>query len=422
MEITIMPGALSGSIRAIESKSHAHRLLIVAALSHGDSVIRCLETSQDIDATVRCLNGLGAVILRTQEGFHVRPISKSATSATIDCGESGSTLRFLLPIIGAYGKTVNIQLHGRLPERPLSPLWEELAAHGMRLSKPKEDLLHCEGQLKPGTYKIPGDISSQFISGLLFALPLLNGESKIVIQNSLESKSYVDMTRDALTSFEIETVFENNVFHIPGEQIPKAKNLIVEGDWSNCAFWITSGALSDRGVTCTNLNRHSIQGDLAVAELIRQFGGIVTNGKDRIISRKAPLHGLVIDASNIPDLVPILAVCATMAQGTTQITHAQRLKIKESDRIQTVSTMLRKLGASVKETDDGLIIEGGRSLKGGVRVSSYNDHRIAMAAAIAATQCVYPVTITEAEAVNKSYPRFWDDFAALGGILSREES
>lgn len=420
MEVTISPGRLRGTIRMIESKSHVHRLLIAAALGKSNIHIGCIESSADIDATVRCLNALGADIMKTETEYHVNPITLSDTLSFLDCGESGSTLRFLLPVIGSLGKNAEIKLFGRLSERPLSPLWEELIAHGMCLSKPQSDIIRCSGQLSPGTYTIPGNISSQFISGLLFALPFLQGDSVINVTGKLESKSYINMTLDALSSFGIQIKTEGQKFFISGNQCARSSDIVAEGDWSNAAFWLSAGALNTR-VSCTGLNPFSLQGDRAIVDLLKQFGAIVDIKNSTVSAENAPLTGITIDAEQIPDLVPILAVCATAAIGKTEIIHAERLRIKESDRLATVSTMLHALGADIHETKDGLTINGGRPLIGGVTVSSCNDHRIAMSAAIAATVCEKPVTITNAQAVNKSYPKFWEHFEDLGGIITRRE-
>lgn len=421
MDVTITPHPLSGEVRMIESKSHAHRLLIAAAWGNKQVHIGCSDTSDDIEATARCLNALGADIQRKKDGYSVSPFSPSSSATVLNCGESGSTLRFLLPVIGTLGKEVDIKLFGRLPERPLSPLWEELLAHGMLLSKPQDDIIHCKGQLSSGEYTLPGNISSQFISGLLFALPFLNGDSTLTVTGKLESKNYIDMTLEALKTFGIEIALQEQVFFIRGNQCAVSLDTSAEGDWSNAAFWLSAGALN-RSVTCNGLNTDSLQGDRAIVDLLKRFGADVRCKNTAVSISKNSMNGIIIDAEQIPDLVPILAVCAAGAEGTTTIIHAERLRIKESDRLATVSAMLRSLGADITETQDGLIINGGHPLIGGVKVSSYNDHRIAMSAAIAATICQQPVTVTDAQAVNKSYPKFWSHFEMLGGLITRRDS
>lgn len=426
MDITVTPSPLCGTVSIIESKSHVHRLLITAALGKNPTHIACNDTSEDINATVRCLNALGANITKIvetdttkQSSFYVIPINPSLPTKMLDCGESGSTLRFLLPVIGSLGKPADIRLSGRLPERPLSPLWEELIAHGMSLSRPQRDIIHCEGKLKAGTFTIPGDISSQFISGLLFALPFLNDDSEIVVTGKVESENYIKMTLDVLEGCGIAVQKVGQNYRIKGNQTAYCDNVFAEGDWSNAAFWLCAGALQN-SITCCNLYSDSLQGDRAVVELLARFGAITdTNGTAVTVTAK-PLNGIEIDAANVPDLVPILSVCASFAHGTTVIKNAGRLRMKESDRLTTVAELLTSLGANVSETEDGLIIQGQGTLQGGVTVSSCNDHRIAMSAAIAASLCRNPVTITNAEAVNKSYPKFWEHFEALGGKIRRD--
>ena len=381
MDITIHPGKLCGSITAIPSKSQAHRLLICAAFSDGVTTLICPETNRDIEATVDCLNALGAKIARTENGYSIQPIGAAAKNAVLNCCESGSTLRFMLPIVGALGIDALIQMEGRLPYRPLSPLWEEMERMGCRLSRPTETTIRCEGKLCAGTYTIDGGVSSQFITGLLFALSLIDGASNLEITGKVESKPYIDMTKAALALFSAPD------YHTPGL-------VEVEGDWSNGAFFLAARALGNN-LTVSNLNPHSPQGDRAAAALIPALEKNIT-----------------IDASDIPDLVPILAVVAAEKKGAT-FTNIQRLRLKESDRVATVMDMICSLGGKAEATEDTLTVYS-TGFTGGT-VNSYNDHRIAMAAAIAATACSAPVTILGANAVNKSYPAFWDEYRKLGG-------
>ncbi len=423
MEITISPHRLCGTIESIASKSQAHRLLICAALSKKETTLLLNESSADIDATARCLSALGAKMQRTADGFTILPIAKETAAKTADCGESGSTLRFLLPVAGALGKETRFALFGRLPKRPLSPLWEELCAHGISLSWENENILLLKGQLQSGAYTLPANISSQFISGLLFALPLLSGDSTLTLTGKIESAQYIAMTEDALRRFGIRFTYRENTYYIPGGQTPVRREdtpLRAEGDWSNAAFWLVAGALGD-GLTCERIHPASLQGDKEIVRLLSAFGAKVRQDETAVFVQNAPMHGIEIDASQIPDLVPILAVCALSAKGTTRIFGAERLRIKESDRLKTVSAMLRALGGSVLETKDGLIIEGGKPLTGGT-VDSAGDHRIAMSAAIASMLCDGQVTVQGAEAVNKSYPKFWEHFLGLGGEFIRRET
>ena len=585
MIIDINDTNFGGSVRAIASKSHAHRLLIAAALSESKELyIECRETSADIDATVSCLNAMGAEITRTDSGFKIRPIPRnmfnsdkyaagsntctelndgvihtdehavtsntctelndgvihtdehvvtnntctelddgvihtdgyaegSNTSAAagdldngvirLDAGESGSTLRFLLPVIGVLGLTAGITTHGRLSARPLSPLYEEMQAKGVRLSPQGSNPLTLSGKMSGGTYTIAGNISSQYITGLLLALPLAKTDSEIRITGELASRPYVDITLSVLHQagiiIEEHTADPNmvtsdndsvqphapaaddvtSVFKIKGGQhynLPG--HCTVEGDWSNAAFFLAAGAIAKSPVTVTGLNINSKQGDKAVLSILREFGADVNavssaqnnittdhtlssdhdssadhrasgqnsittdhilssdhdssvdhraSGSDNNISLSArsnmtklsdititpqPLHGIEIDAENIPDLVPVLSLVASVADGTTIIRHIERLRIKESDRVATVIDTLSRLGADIYEEDRCLVINGRPSLTGGT-VDSCNDHRIAMTAAIAAICCTGQVTITDPMAVRKSYPGFYDDYSSL---------
>jgi len=405
-----------GAVRAIASKSEAHRLLICAALSDGETFENCAERSQDIDATARCLEVLGAAVRYDGNGFFVKPlrrdlVSPGAERRMLDCGESGSTLRFILPVCGALGKSVAFRMGGRLPERPLSGLCGEMADHGCKLSKPGGSTLICDGHLLSGAYALPGDVSSQFVSGLLFALPLLAGDSLLRVTGALESRPYVDMTLETLRQFGIRiSESGSNVFNIPGNQSFRSpKSVSASGDWSNAAFWLAAGALGQNGVNCANLNLESKQGDRAVVDLLSRFGARVVCGKNSVTVSAGALRGMVIDAVNTPDLVPVLSAVASVSMGRTVIKGAGRLRVKESDRLRTVAASLSSLGADVTETGDGLTINGKKELTGG-ETESFGDHRIAMSAAIIKAKCREPVRIKNAEAVNKSYPGFWADF------------
>lgn len=431
MKAIIKPSQLSGTVKAIASKSHAHRILICAALSDKDSYVICEEASEDIKATVACLNELGAVIERKKDGFLVHPISKNNINEkdmdehNIDCNESGSTLRFLLPIVAILDSKTNIYSRGRLPYRPLSPLYEELVSHGAKISKQGEVPLIVEGKICSGEYVLPANISSQYISGLLFALPLLDGDSVISLTDKIESKSYIDMTIDVLKMFSIDIKWDDNKIYVKGNQsyISPSK-IVVEGDWSNIAFWLCAGALGDDEIKCTNLNFNSLQGDKAIVKLLDEFGSTIEiyeeNGVKNSVGIKQDIRkGIIIDANNIPDLVPILALVASVSNGITRIINASRLRLKESDRIESVVTTLKKLGADISETEDGMIIVGKEYLEGG-EVDSYNDHRIAMMSAIASVVSKNPVIINDAGAVNKSYSGFYEDYEKLGGNLVLE--
>lgn len=416
MNIILENRALSGTIPAISSKSHAHRALICAALADGVSKIKCDNLSKDIEATADCLRGLGADIEYSDKTFTVRSIDITKAKDEIDCGESGSTLRFLLPIIGALGLDVNVKMHGRLPKRPLFPLDREMQKYGCKFIQ-EGDNLRISGKLEPADYVIEGNISSQFISGLLFAVPMIKGKSRIIIKDKFESYSYVKLTLEVLNNYGIEYKFENNVFELAKENYIFS-NSTVEGDWSNAAFWLCAGALSKNGITVENLNFNSVQGDKKIIDILKLFGADVSINSNSATVRPSDLKGITVDASDIPDLVPIIALVACKAQGDTVITNAERLRIKESDRIKTVIEMIKNLGGKAQETSDGMIITG-TALKGGT-VNSYNDHRIAMTAAISSQICQNQVVILDANAVTKSYPEFFKDFEILNGRIKEK--
>ena len=407
MELTLSPRPIGGIVASIASKSQAHRLLICAALAWQSTKIICAESSADIDATIRCLAALGADFSRRDGTITVYPMELPRGDRELDCGESGSTLRFLLPVVGALGVGATFRLHGRLAERPLSPLWEEMERHGCRLSRPTPDTLRCEGRLSGGTYQIAGDVSSQFISGLLFALPLTGEESDIMLTSKAESAGYIALTVHALRQFGIAAEQTASGWHIPsGSFYASCGKAAVEGDWSNAAFWLCAGAIS-RPVTVTGLNPDSLQADREITEILRRFGAEVRSDESGVHVAPSALHAIEIDARNIPDLVPPIAAVAACARGTTTIFGAERLRIKESDRLKSVADALRAVGGQVEITPDGLHITG-CSLHGGT-IDSSNDHRIAMLAGILSSVCSQPITLTGAEAVRKSYPSFWEE-------------
>ncbi len=413
MNRLLMPGERSGCVRVPASKSQAHRLLICAALGEAPCEIVCDGVSADILATADCLRALGAQI--RVEGAHitVRPIPGApATRCELSCGESGSTLRFLLPLAGALGTEAVFRMQGRLPERPLAPLDELLCAHGMTLRR-EDNLLICSGKLRAGEYSLPGNVSSQYISGLLMALPRLEAESTLSVTGTVESGGYITMTEDALRLAGLEFEKENNRYSIPGGQKPKLPaKLSVEGDWSNAAFFLAAGALSEQGVKVLGLQRDSSQGDAAVLGILDRFGAELLTEGNEVRIRRGSLRGIEIDAAQIPDLIPVLSVVAAGAEGETRIRNAARLRLKESDRLKSTAALLRALGGEVTELDDGLLIRGRGGLRGG-SADSFGDHRIAMSAAAASCLCREPVTVLGSECVKKSYPRFWDDWEGL---------
>ena len=412
MNAIVTPATPCGTLRAIASKSAAHRLLIVAAFADRPTRIRCEQVNEDIAATADCLTALGATIVRDAPYYTVTPIQNIPSEATLPCRESGSTLRFMLPIVAALGVRARFLLAGRLPNRPLSPLRELLEENGIMLSDTGSNPLSMSGRLVGNRFSIAGNVSSQFISGLLFALALCGKGGHLTVLGRLESAPYVDMTVDALRRFgaKIEETHDGYAVLSPAHKA-LSNEATVEGDWSNAAFPLSAAAIGGE-VTMTGLDLTSHQGDREILSLLARFGAEVQTNEHTVTVRHRLLRGIEIDASQIPDLVPVLATVASVAEGQTRIYGAARLRLKESDRLVTVREMLTSLGASVNETEDGLIIEGMPRLKGGT-VSAAGDHRIAMSAAVASVACDTCVTITGAEATAKSYPAFFDDMKSL---------
>lgn len=395
MNVVIHPKKLAGQVVIPSSKSYAHRLLIAAALADRPTEVRMNAVSSDIAATVDCLISLGAKIERIGSGYSVSPIDHSVSEQrTLFCSESGSTLRFLLPVAAALGADCTFTGTGRLPERPNAILTDALQEHGVHTSSSLLPIT-ISGKLTGGKYSIAGNVSSQYITGLLFALPLCSEDSEIALTTPLESAPYIDITLEVLSAFGIRIERTGTGWLIPGgQQYHSPETVCSEGDWSGAAFWLAANRLGS-SVKCLGLNPASCQGDRAIAEMLHRLGG-------------------EIDVSATPDLVPALAAAAALYPGITRITGAARLRIKESDRLFAVADMLRNLGGNAEILEDGLVVTGVSRLTGGT-VKGYNDHRIVMAAAIAAACADAPVTITDAQAVNKSYPSFFEHFIALGG-------
>jgi 3-phosphoshikimate 1-carboxyvinyltransferase len=418
--LKIIPSSLQGEIMVPPSKSISHRALICAGLAEGTSIIDNIVVSEDIAATCKGLLSLGAEVnsFGKRNKFLVRGNpSLTIRENRIDCGESGSTLRFLIPLGAVTGQKITFAGRGELIRRPLEPYYEIFRKLGIKYCNDNGILpLTIEGNLKPGDYFIRGDISSQFISGLMFALPLLKGNSRIFLTTDLESKAYVDLTLAVLKEFSIQ--IKNGgyrEFRIEGNQRYVNRNYTVEGDFSQAAFWLVAGLLGGE-INCLGLNRNSLQGDRKIIEIIKRMNGIVRVGKQGVEVSKSETRGITIDVSQFPDLVPILAVLGALSSGVTRLVNAGRLRLKESDRLKAISTELNKLGALVEEEGDSLIISGKEELRGGI-VDSWNDHRIAMALAIASVKSAQPVIIKGKNCVNKSYPSFWDDFKRLGGRI-----
>lgn len=414
MQTTILPSITQGSVKSIASKSVAHRLLICAAFANKASIIECAETNDDIEATINCLCALGATIIRNKTSYEIIPIKSINKSPILPCSESGSTLRFLLPICAALGGEFIFDMKGRLPQRPLSPLKELLEENGIVFTKLNDSQLSIKGKLTCNDFEIAGDVSSQFITGLLLALTVTGKGATLKITKKLESAPYVNITIDTLSQFGVMVEKSDNTFTIKENSTLTAPNTVcVEGDWSNAAFPLALGIIGKNPICVTGLFKDSKQGDKEIINILRAFGGNITENADGYVAAPSSLSGIDVDASQIPDLVPIIATVATIAKGKTTIYNASRLRLKESDRLHSVSSVLSTLGADISQTDDGLIINGKESLSGGC-VSSFGDHRIAMSLSVASVVCNNAVILEGSEATQKSYPSFWNDMRSLG--------
>lgn len=416
--IRITPSSLKGDIRIPPSKSLAHRAVICAGLSEGISNIYNIIFSEDIKATTMGMESFGIGVNRKDESINIKGKSKlSLVNSIINCKESGSTLRFLIPLALLTGEEISFEGRGKLVSRPLDVYYEIFKNQNIHYENNNGQLpLKVKGSLKPGTFYVKGNVSSQFVTGLMFALPLLEGDSKIIVTTELESKGYVDLTIDCMDKFGVK--IENKdykEFYIKGNQKYINRDYRVEGDFSQAAFWIVAGILGTN-VKCKDLNLNSLQGDKIILDIVKEMGANIKISEDTIEACESQTKGIVIDASECPDLVPILSVLGALSEGTTKIINAERVRIKECDRLKAMQTELTKVGADIEETEDGLIIKGKRSLKGGT-VDSWNDHRIAMAMAVASIKCEEPIIITNSNAVTKSYPEFWKDFKMLGGNI-----
>lgn len=409
MNVTLLSPVLRGEISAISSKSEAHRLLIAAALSDRETHIVCPVKNDDIERTAECLSALGARISYDGGIFAVTPISAPVLNGVLPVGESGSTLRFLVPVVAALGCGATFLMRGRLPSRPMQPLLAALEKGGV-MAEQKGDALTISGKLLPMEYAVRADISSQFISGLLFALPLVRGATLLLVGQA-ESTPYIDMTKDTLQLFGVSVTQNGDTLSVGDATYQSPGNAVVGGDYSNAAFFLAAGAIGDCPVTVTGLSPETKQGDRAVLRLLSDFGASVTEENGRVTVSRGSLRGIPVDARDIPDLVPILAVVASFAEGETVFTGISRLRAKESDRVASVTAMLSALGGDCTAEEDTLTVRRAR-LTGG-SVSSAGDHRIAMAAAIAATAASGAVTVEGAEAVNKSYPHFFDDMKKI---------
>ncbi|WP_370831068.1 3-phosphoshikimate 1-carboxyvinyltransferase [Clostridium sp.] len=422
-DLKIYPSKLKGEVKIPPSKSMAHRAIICAALSDGLCIIENIDYSDDIIATIDAMNSLGARIVKHKDYIEVIGAygsgEKPQETRIIDCNESGSTLRFLVPISLLFKGSSKFIGRGNLGKRPLTTYYNIFERQGIEYSYEEGNLnLVINGELKPGTFEVEGNVSSQFITGLLFTLPLLKQDSKIVITTEMESKGYIDLTLRAMSDFGVKIINNNyREFIIKGNQKYNARNYRVEGDYSQAAFFICADSLGN-DVLCKDLNLNSLQGDKEVIDILERMN-VIFNANDVGVkgTTNGELISTVIDGSQCPDIIPVLTSVAALTKGTTEIINAGRLRIKECDRLAAVTSELNKLGAKIIEKEDGLVVTGVEKLQGGVEVWSHKDHRIAMTLSIASTRCEEPIVIKDYECIAKSYPNFFEDFKVLGGNI-----
>lgn len=395
MIVSVANSFLSGRVNAITSKSFAHRVMICDFISGVSTDISNFNISNDILATKSCLDAL----LRGE--------------TLLDAGESGSTLRFIIPLLGALGGDYLIKTHGKLSSRPNDDLFSTLNDAGVT-AYVKDDCICVSGKLKPGTYSIKAEVSSQFVSGLLMALSALKYRSTLILSGKVTSRPYIDITVDILRKYGVSITELDGVFTIDGANIKPILNA-VEGDWSNSAFFLVAGAING-DVTVGNLNLNSIQGDRKILDVIRLAGGTLVFGENSVTVKKSKLKAFSFDAENVPDLVPICAVLASYCNGVSEIKNVSRLKFKESDRIVSTISMLSNCGINCEYVDGTLKIYGGSVIGG--KIDSFNDHRIVMSASVLALGAKDKVMIDGAQAVEKSYPLFFNDFKSIGGVVN----
>ena len=425
MTVKIYPSILSGTIEAVSSKSELHRALICASFCNGPTDIIVTGSAyidkdnipDDINATISCLSALGSSIIFSPNKFHVCPISSMSQSPILDCRESASTLRFLLPIAAIYSRDAHFSGKGRLPERPVFELLSVLKEHGIEASSPSLPF-NLSGTVSGGRFTVPGDVTSQYLSGLLLALPLLPEGSEILLSTRLSSGSYIDITLDIMSKFGVNIVNDQGRYYICDHSYYRSPGKItVSGDWSNASAFIVAGALNNKNsVTVNGLDPSSLQGDKSIIDILQQFDAISDQVHTGIHFSESNLHGTVINIDPIPDLLPVLSIAAMVSKGTTTFTNAERLREKESDRICSVEKLVNSLNGNAHSTADSITISGDSVVRGG-KVDSFDDHRIVMAATIASCLSDTPITINNAEAIIKSYPTFFEDFEALGGIV-----
>ncbi len=414
-EIVLSPSQLNGTVTAPPSKSDVHRAIICAALSGGVCNIEPVALSQDIKATIGCVEALGASAKFRDDKLIIdgSGIFKKKTAA-LNCGESGSTLRFFVPVAAAGGIETEFTGRGSLMSRPVGLFADILPKAGVECVTGGTLPLKIEGRLKAGTFEVPGNISSQFITGLLLALPLLEDDSKIVLNTKLESEGYVDMTTACMKKFGVNAERTDYGWFIKGAQKYKPRNYRTDGDWSQAAFFLAAGAVSG-DVEVQGVDINSTQGDKEIVDLLKRFGADVEVKEKSVRIKKSKLKGIKIDARQIPDLVPVLSVLAGYSSGVTEIYGAERLRIKESDRLKTTADLLNSIGGKAEEKSDGLVIKGTGGFDGG-KVNGSNDHRIVMSASVAALCSKNKVEVTDKESINKSFPNYFEEYKRLGGV------
>ncbi len=414
--ITLFPTNLTGEVNIPPSKSLTHRALICASLAKGRSIITNVIFSDDILATLSSLQHIGAKFTIEDNTVIVQGVRKIKYDGTIlNCNESGSTLRFLIPLLSLSNKEVIFSGKESLIKRPQS-IYQKIFEENGHMFTQSKDRIVVKGSINAKDYILDGDISSQFFSGLLFALPLLKEDSKIIIKGNLESKSYIDLTIDILEQFGVKIEQIENGYFIRGNQQYIPTNYRVEGDFSQAAFFLVAGVVNGN-IKINDLEHDSIQGDKEIIDIIKHMKGKVIYTENGFVTEKSNTAGTTIDISNCPDLGPIIAVLGALSKGSTTIINAHRLRLKESDRILSTVNTLSALGATIKNIDDKIVIYGKKELEGGVTVDSYNDHRIAMMTSIAVLRCKKEVTLTNSNAITKSYPHFYEDYKSVGGII-----
>ena len=424
MKAIVYPCTPFGTCVIPPSKSLSHRAITAAALASGTSIIENISYSKDILATIEAIRTIGAKITESGTTLTIQGIGtlQDLPQKMIDCNESGSTLRFLIPLFALSEQSMIFTGKGRLLERPQSVYQELFAKQGLTFLQNKEQIV-VRGPLQAGDYVLEGNISSQFISGLLFALPLLPAASSITVKEPFESASYVELTIDVLKRFGIEIMREShNRFMIKGNQQYQAAHDRVESDYSQAAFFAVLGALH-KGITLSNLSVTSKQGDQAILAILEKSGIIIDQTKENVVIHGGEVQGSEIDLADCPDLGPILMVLGAFAKGMTHIYHAKRLRYKESDRIAAMETELKKLGVEISSSEDEIWIKGSPAYQGGVALEAHNDHRIVMSLAVATTLCKKPCVIIGAQAISKSYPHFFADLERIRGkVVLQDEN